>query len=627
MHIPYGIYKDFKGEINFLEDKNTDNMKCWKAFQCNKAECPAYKSSDLKCWLFPGTHCRDEIQGKFLDKIEMCLDCEVLKANRDVDAMKSTLKVVDKQVKEFSRIIIERDKELEDMSMELALGLSEVFEALKKISSGDPTVRIPEASKVELIAKLKHIINLTALEIGVMVDQSHEIAIGLAEHFDVLHKVSRGDLKARAAGHSDVELLEALKRVTNETINNIAKEITKRKRVETALQKAHDELEGRVEERTAELTVSNEKLQQEIAERIRAEEALRQSEEHHRTLIETMSEGMAMIDKSGVITFVNNQFCTMTGYRRDELIGYEFMILMDKDNQRLFMKHWEGRMKGDSTPYEITLVRKDDTKVHALASPRPLFDEHNQFSGSFGIFTDITELKQAEKELISYQEQLRSLASELSLVEERQRRCIATELNDYIGQTLFYCKNKLEALRESASFENFKASTDEILDLMEQTIDYTKSLTFQLGTPILYEEGLEAALKWLGYQFQKQLGLVFRFEDDLRPKPLSDETRILLYQAVRELIINVARHAKARNVKVSIQRDYKNMQIDVEDDGIGVDTTKIDPYAKATGSFGLFTIHERLKYLGGHFKFASKPGLGTKATIIVPLKPVKKSIE
>ena len=215
----------------------------------------------------------------------------------------------------------------------------------------------------------------------------------------------------------------------------------------------------------------------------------------------------------------------------------------------------------------------------------------------------------------------------MSLVEERQRRCIATELNDYIGQTLFYCKNKLEALRESASFENFKPSTDEILDLMEQTIDYTKSLTFQLGTPILYEEGLEAALKWLGYQFQKQLGLVFRFEDDLRPKPLSDETRILLYQAVRELMINVARHAKARNVKISIQRDYKNMQIDVEDDGIGVDTTKIDPYAKATGSFGLFTIHERLKYLGGHFKFSSKPGLGTKATIIVPLKPVKKSTE
>ena len=610
-----------------MENKKTESNKCWEVFRCDKTECPAYKSSDLKCWLFSGTQCREEIQGKFLEKIEMCLDCDVLKSSRDVAAMKTTLKVINKQVKEFSRIILNRDKELEDMSMELALGLSEVFEALKKISSGDPTVRISETSRVELIGKLKQIINLTATEIGVIVNQSHEIAIGLAEHFDILHRVSRGDLNARATGHSDVELLAALKNVTNETIGNIAKEITKRKRVETALQKAHNELEHRVEERTTELTIANEKLQQEIADRRRAEEALTQSEEHYRTLIETMSEGLAMVDKNSIVTFVNDRFCTMTGYLRDELIGYQLSVLFDKENQRIFQRYWDARINGTSTPYNITLIRKDDSKLQALVSPRVILDENGGFDGSFSIFTDITELKQAEKELISYQEQLRSLASELSLVEERQRRCIATELNDYIGQTLFYCKNKLEALRQSASFESFKGQTDEILDLIEQTIEYTKSLTFQLGTPILYEEGLEAALKWLGYQFQKQLGLVFHFEDDLRPKPLSDETRILLYQAVRELIINVARHAKARNVKIFIQRDYKNMHIDVEDDGIGVDTTKIDPYVKTTAGFGLFTIHERLKYLGGHFKFASKPGFGTKATIIVPLKPVKKSIE
>ena len=256
--------------------------------------------------------------------------------------MKATLKVVNRQFKEFSKMIGDRDRELESMSMELALSLSEVFEALKKIAAGDPTVRVPEESNIELINKLKHMVNLTAEEISEIVDQSHEIAIGLAEHFDVLHRVAKGDLRARVTGQSELELLESLKKVTNEMIGNIAGEITKRKRAEAALLKAHDELERRVEERTAELRIANEKLQQEVAERNRAEDALRQSEEHHRTLIETMNEGLSVVDKDSIITFVNDQFCTMTGYSRDELIGYSETILMDKENQRIFKKQWAG---------------------------------------------------------------------------------------------------------------------------------------------------------------------------------------------------------------------------------------------------------------------------------------------
>jgi chromosome segregation ATPase len=159
----------------------------------------------------------------------------VFKTNSDVSAMKATLSVINKQFKEYSKIIAGRDRELEDMSMELALSLSEVFEALKKISSGDPTVRVPEESNIELINRLKHIVNLTAEEIGEIVDQSHEFAIVLAEHFDVLHKVSTGDLRARVSGESQIELLESLKKVTNETIESISKEITKRKRADAGL--------------------------------------------------------------------------------------------------------------------------------------------------------------------------------------------------------------------------------------------------------------------------------------------------------------------------------------------------------------------------------------------------------
>jgi len=219
-----------------------EKIKCWDFFACNEQECPVYKSRELNCWLIPGTHCRNEIQGKFLEKIEMCLECEPFKANIDVDSMGVTLTVVNEQLAEFRSMVDERDRELEGTSMELALGLSEVFEALKKISSGDPEVRIPETSQLELITKLKHMVNITAENLGEIVDLSHEFAIGLAQHFDALDRVSKGDLTARISGVSEVELLESLKNVTNHMIDSVSREITERQRAEKELKETLGEL-------------------------------------------------------------------------------------------------------------------------------------------------------------------------------------------------------------------------------------------------------------------------------------------------------------------------------------------------------------------------------------------------
>jgi two-component sensor histidine kinase len=220
-----------------------EKLKCWEFFQCKKKGCPAYKSRNLKCWLFSGTHCRDEIQGKFIEKIEMCLDCEVFKMNLDIPSMKNTCEVLNIQLKEYKQIVEDRDRELENISIELAIGLSEVFEALKKISSGDPLVRIPEISSIELINKLKHLVNLTAQNIEEIVELSHEFAVGLAEHFDVLHKVSRGDINTRISDNSQEELLRALGKVTNQMIESVSREITERKQAEEHLRKSLREKE------------------------------------------------------------------------------------------------------------------------------------------------------------------------------------------------------------------------------------------------------------------------------------------------------------------------------------------------------------------------------------------------
>jgi diguanylate cyclase (GGDEF)-like protein/PAS domain S-box-containing protein len=223
-----------------LGTKKVHETRCWEEFGCTENKCPAYQAPSLRCWLFAGTHCHEEIQGKFIEKMEMCLNCTVFHMNMDSASLKKTLEVTNQQFNQFRQIVDERDKEAERIGMELSIGLSEVFDALKKIASGDPEIRLSETSEIELISKLKYMVNQTAQEIGEIVDLSHDFAIDLAEHFDVLHRVAKGDLSARVTGSSHLELSESLKKVTNEMIENIDREITERKRAEADLRKSEE---------------------------------------------------------------------------------------------------------------------------------------------------------------------------------------------------------------------------------------------------------------------------------------------------------------------------------------------------------------------------------------------------
>ena len=131
-------------------------------------------------------------------KIETCLECRVFEENVDADSGLETLGVIQRQFKEFRSMIESRDRELESLSMELSIGLSEVFDGLKRLSAGDPAVRISENSEIELIVKLKRMVNSTGENLKEIIDQSHEFAMGLAEHFDVLNRAAKGDLTARS---------------------------------------------------------------------------------------------------------------------------------------------------------------------------------------------------------------------------------------------------------------------------------------------------------------------------------------------------------------------------------------------------------------------------------------------
>jgi PAS domain S-box-containing protein len=338
--------------------------KCWEVFKCEKNKCPVYKSKTLRCWLVSGTHCRDEIQGKYIEKMEMCLDCRPFKANMNIAAMRETISVVNDQFKEFRRLVRKRDRELEDVSMELSLGLSEVLEALNKIASGDPRVRISEDSKNELIAKLKQVANMTAKGIGTIVDQSHEFAIGLAEHFDVLNRVSKGELNARISEVSQDDLLKALGKVTNQMIESVSTEITERKK---------------------------------------AEAGLRESEERFRGISSTAADAILLMDNDGRISYWNPSAEKMFGYTTKEAIGKELHMLLAPE--KYYEEYTKGFARFKNTgngpaignTLEFSALKKDGTEFPIEVSTSAI-----QIKGkwhSVGIVRDITDRKRAEEVL------------------------------------------------------------------------------------------------------------------------------------------------------------------------------------------------------------------------------------
>lgn len=249
----------------------------------------------------------------------------------------------------------------------------------------------------------------------------------------------------------------------------------------------------------------------------------------------------------------------------------------------------------------------------------PVRDKRGKLLHIIHISTDITPRKQAEEKLKAHDEQLRCLASEISLAEERQRRTIATSLHDNVGQALAFSKMKLGQIGQETLVEEVREPLREIADMIERSIIYTRDLTFQLSPPILYDVGLEAALQWLLEQAGRKHGLQTEFVDDGQVKPLQEDMRVFLFQAARELVFNAVKHASARHLEISVRRTNRHIQVQVSDDGAGFDSRNLVRAEQGTRGFGLFNVRERLIHFGGQFDIQSQSGRGTRVTLTAPL--------
>ena len=310
-----------------------------------------------------------------------------------------------------------------------------------------------------------------------------------------------------------------------------------------------------------------------------------------------------------VIEWANDSF-RLTGYEPAECIGKttEFMYPDSKEFRSFGRKLKKTIEAGEDVLHAEQLLKRKNGETFPAEITATLFREEGEVVRVTSIVRDITERKLAERELLDDRKQLKSLASQLSLTEEHERRRIATELHDRIGQSLIISKIKLDALRASTSSAELAETLGDVCESLGQTVQEARSLTFDLSFPLLYELGFEPAVaEWLTERIQEKHHIATEFEDDGQPKPLDDDVRVFLFRDVRELLMNVVKHAQAKKVKVSMRRIGAEIHVCIEDDGIGFDPAKGLPKAAKEGGFGLFSIRQRLEQLGGHLEIDSAP--------------------
>ena len=361
-------------------------------------------------------------------------------------------------------------------------------------------------------------------------------------------------------------------------------------------------------------------MMHDITERKQAEDELRASEEKFSAMLLAVPIAIALATlPDGALYNVNPAWLDLTGVaRKEEAIGktsLELGLIADAAQRQSILN--EFRQRGFVRNVEQTFCTTKGVQRTVLVN----LDKVEIGGRTFILSTmeEITERKRAEEELFENHRKLEAMAIELSLAEERERDRIAGELHDQVGQRLIFGKMKLGALASQVQVAECMEHVEALERIIDLSIQDIRTLTFQLRPPLLASVGLEAALRWLGEEFQENNGLLLTFCDVGQQKPMRYEARSTVFQAVREILLNTVKHADATRIGITVRRDADMLLVCVSDNGRGFDLAEAREKKTKSGGFGLINVQRRIEHLGGSIMIESRPGSGTRVTIMAPL--------
>lgn len=427
---------------------------------------------------------------------------------------------------------------------------------------------------------------------------------------------------ARGPHHESLLLLQAFMGVMAVLTLSVNAEVLRRKQAEAALQKAHQDLERRVEERTEDLRAALAMLRDEVGARGRIQQLL------------TEAERLAHLGSwywdigSNAVTWSEELYCIFGLGPGQFGATYEAYLecVHPEDRARVREAVETALRTGQPFEYHQRIVRPDGTERTLHARGVVVSDPAGRPVGMHGTCQDVTEAARAEEErrrlfeqVCRGRERLRALSRQLLEVQEAERRAIALELHDELGQELTAVNLALHAISKQVGVDTVAARLAQTISVVEGAMGRVRTLSLDLRPSLLDELGLIAALRWHLDRQTLESGLALRFVADPPDMHLLPAIEIGCFRVVQEAVTNVLRHAKASNLWVEVRQAGVMLHLHVRDDGIGFDVEQALVHAAQGNSLGLLGMQERIELLGGQIEIASAPGRGTEIRMAVPV--------
>jgi PAS domain S-box-containing protein len=350
-----------------------------------------------------------------------------------------------------------------------------------------------------------------------------------------------------------------------------------------------------------------------------------------RGLLESAPDAMLVIDGRGRIMAVNGHAERMSGHTRQELRRQSVLMLVPPAKRELaeqglrafFREPRMMHLGGEGAP-EVTGIRKDGTELPLQLTMSPLETE----IGLLAIIAirDLTEKREAERQRESLyrevhrgRERLAVLSTRLLAAQESERRTIARELHDEIGQALTAVSVNLQRLGAAPDADDRMEVLDESITITQQTLRQVRNLSLDLRPSLLDDLGLGPALRWYLERQGQRLGCEVSLDDNLGDVRYPAPIETTCFRVAQEAITNVARHSNAQTIRVTVRRETAELHLTIEDDGAGFDVDAARDRAARGQSLGLLGMEERALLAGGQIEIVSRPGAGTRVLARFPV--------